>query len=468
MKNVAKYWNLVRLDSAGKLRTSAIEPAKKLMQQQFPDLIEAEESSNTVIQKDLISLKDNPSKYLNIWSFRCLRCFVSHQIKQICIQLEMQFGREHDFTRTDLFIYTLNDTLENFHNYIKQINNPSKYKSLAVKIVETFDPTKANLTTWTTRLVKQNRELQRFLLEQGVYLVSNWAILNDTNIKQVNKILTEFHNLTPQEIKIFAALLESYHNIYRGDRLQNRRGKGEKCKNPSSEQLEKMANLLESGIKLTLSPEQVLFKLEQLANLLREYRVYVRGGRRKQQSLDNSEINTEGLQAQVVTQEDYERDYSGFVQAYQQKFQESLKQSIAEVITFKVSKFKGKKAEKKPQYITALKLFYCQGKTMGEIAKVIGLQAQYQVTRLLKLKELRADIRHKMLQILEDWALKKTEKFIDFQELKTRENAIAKALEEQIDLIIEESEKEVSVVGNNRSVLAKGICDYVDGIVVSG
>ncbi len=50
---------------------------------------------------------------------------------------------------------------------------------------------------------------------------------------------------------------------------------------------------------------------------------------------------------------------------------------------------------------------------MGEIATIIGLQAQYQVTRLLKLKELRADIRHKMLQIMGDWTLNQTEKLVN-------------------------------------------------------
>lgn len=469
MKIISKYWNLVRLDSSGKLRITEIERAKKLIQQQFSNLIEAEEISNTAIQKDLVALKNNQSDRLKFWSVRCLRCFISHQIRQICIQLEMQFGREHNFTRSDLFIYTLNDTLNNFRDDIKQIdNNPSKFKPLAVEILETFDPTKANLTTWITRLVKQNRELQRFLLEQGVYLVSNWAILNDTNTKQVNKILAEFHNLTPKEIKESVALLASYHAIYRRDRLQNRQGKGRKCKNPSTEQLEQIAALLASSIKLTLSPEQVLFQLEQLASQLREYRIYARGGKVKQeQSLDNSEINTEGLQAQVVTSEESDSDYGSFLQAYQQQFQQSLKQSIAEVITFKLSKFKGKKADKKTQYLTALKLFHCQGKTMGEIAKIVGLQAQFQVSRLLKLKDLRTDIRQKILQIMGDWTVRQTEKFTEPQTLKAREQEIKQALGEQIDQVIEESKKEVSMKGNNRSVLAKGICDYLDEEVIS-
>ena len=80
---------------------------------------------------------------------------------------------------------------------------------------------------------------------------------------------------------------------------------------------------------------------------------------------------------------------------------------------------------------------------MGEIAKIIGLQAQFQVSRLLKLKDLRADIRQKMLQIMGDWTVRQTEKFTDPQTLKAREQAIAQALGEQIDVIIEEAAKDL-------------------------
>lgn len=464
MKTVTQYWNLVRLDSAGNTKITEIASAKKLFFQQFPDLINKEEVSNTVIQNDLVALKNDREETVKIWSNRCLRCFISHQIKQICIKLEMQFGREHNFTRSDLFIYTLNDTLENFRDSIVK-NNSSKYKPLAVEVLEKFDPKKAALSTWTNRIVKQNREVQRFLLERGVYLISNWAILNDTNTKQLLKILAEFHNLTPSEIDEAIIFLESYHEIYRRDRLKNNRGKGEKCQTPSAEQLNKIAELIEQKTNVKFSTEQTLFNLEKLASNLREYRIYVRGGLlQKEQSFDNTEINTERLQASVITSEESDADYQSFLKSYQQQFQNSLKEAIAETITFQLSKFKGKKANKAPQYLTALELFHCQNKAMGEIASLIGLQAQYQVTRLLKLKELRADIRQKILQIMGDWILDKSQKFSSIQTLKQREQLIAKALAEQVDVMLEEAEKEASVADKNCSLLAQQICKYLDNV----
>ena len=98
---------------------------------------------------------------------------------------------------------------------------------------------------------------------------------------------------------------------------------------------------------------------------------------------------------------------------------------------------------------------------MSAIAPMIGLQAQYQVTRLLKLKELRADIRHKMLQLMGDWISTQT-KFEQPQQLKSREQEIEAALGEQIDLILNEAKKEVSIADSTQSRLAKGICDYLD------
>jgi hypothetical protein len=477
MKTVTQYWNLVRLDSAGNTKITEIVRAKELFIQQFPELIDKEEASNTVIQNDLVALKNERDETVKIWSNRCLRCFISHQIKQICVQLEMQFGREHDFTRSDLFIYTLNDTLDNFRDSITQKERNSKYKPLAVEVLEKFEPKKATLSTWTTRIVKQHREVQRFLLERGVYLISNWAILNDTNTKQVKRILAQFHNLTPLEIAEATILLESYHDVYRRDRLTQNRGRGEKCQTPSKEQLDQIATLIQQKSKQypsqtrtglrslrqsELSVEQTLFNLEQLAGYLREYRIHVRGGSFKQKSLDNSELNTNSLQASIVTDEERDSDRHSFLESYQQQFQSSLKQAIAEVIAFKLSKFKGKKARLAPQYLTALELFHCQNKAMSEIASIIGLQAQYQVTRLLKLKELRADIRQKMLQIMGDWTLSQSQKFSSPETLKERELAIAEALAEQVDGILTEAEKEANVAGSNRSILAKRICDHLD------
>ena len=489
MKAISKYWNLLRLDSSGRLQITEINQAKQFFVRQF-SLSDFEDISDSVVQKKLVVVKNSQDKN-SIISEICLRCFISHQIRQACIQLDVQFGREHGFSRNDLFIYTLNDTLDNFRDLAeaRSLGNAvpkdiasagfppeakgrlrtahcaasptkSKYKPLAIEILATFDPSKANLSTWTSRYVRQNRELQRFLLEQGVYLVSNWAILNDTKIEQVKRVLSEFHNLTPTEIERATILLSAYHSVYRRDRLKNRQSRGVKCQTPTTEQLARISSITKQQINLNLSPEQTLSLLEQLANLLREYRIHVRGGKIKQESWDNKEINTERMQADIASSED-DVDRIDWLKSYQQQFQQSLDKSIAAVITNRLSKFKGKKAAKATQFITALELFHCQGESMSAIAPKIELQAQYQVTRLLKLKELRVDIRHHMLQLMRDWTM--DTRLEDLNLLKQREKEIESALAEQIDLVLDEAEKEVSIADSTQSVLAKRICAYLDG-----
>ena len=463
METISKYWSLVRFDSSGKLRITEISSAKQFLFQRF-SWINSEGVSERLVQEKLVVVRNSQDEDC-IFAERCLRCFISHQIRQVCIHLDIQFGREHGFSRNDLFVYTLNDTLDNFRDSIEARSlTKGQYKPLAVEILETFDPNKANLSTWTTRYVRQNRELQRFLLEQGVYLISNWAILNDTSTKQINRILSEFHNLTPVEIEQASILLSGYHSVYRRDRLKNRQRQGGKCQTPSTQQLVRIANSIEQQININLSPEQTLSRLEQLANLLREYRIHVRGGRMKQKSWDNTKIDSERMHADMASSED-DVDLSDWLKSYQQQFQQSLDKSIEIVITNRLGKFKGKKAAKATQFITALELFHCQGESMSAIAPKIELQAQYQVTRLLKLKELRVDIRHHMLQLMGDWTMA-TAKLEDLDSLKQREKEIESALGEQIDLVLDEAEKEVSIADSTTSILAKRICAYARSLSI--
>ncbi|MEL6928283.1 MAG: hypothetical protein AAFO95_06595 [Cyanobacteria bacterium J06600_6] len=460
MKTGSKYWNLVRLDSSGKLKISEISTVQQFFRQQFESLLEHEKIVDSLVQRNLVKIKNNDDQH-QILAERCLRCFISHQIRQACTLLEIQFGKVHGFSRYDLFIYTLTDTLDNFRDGAGFPPTVSKYKPLAVEILETFNPDLASLSTWTNRYVKQHRELQLFLLEQGVYLISNWAILNDTQIRQGSRILVEFHNLTPTEIEQAAILLSSYHQIYRRDRLKNRQSKGQKCQTPNLEQLTSIAELVEQQTGLAISPESTLTKLEQLAQQLREYRIYVKGGKTKQESLDQVSY----MQAAREVEPEQNPDGNEFMKSYQQEFKISLDRSIKAVLDGRLSKFKGKKAAKKTQFITALELFHCQGESMSVIAPKINLQAQYQVTRLLKLKELRTDIRHQMLLKLQEWIAKQSLPALsDITSLQQRDKEIESALGSQIDLVLDEAQKEVSTANSTESILARRICHYLDSI----
>lgn len=127
-----------------------------------------------------------------------------------------------------------------------------------------------------------------------MYLISDWAILNDTKSKQLERILAEFHHLSESEITLACILLESYHAVYRRDRLRQRRdlftsdpsSRKKPCVPPTTEQLQEIARRVNAKIPLHLRPQEVVHRLQDLAKCLRYYRRYVRVGLRNRGCLD--------------------------------------------------------------------------------------------------------------------------------------------------------------------------------------
>jgi hypothetical protein len=476
MTAASKYWKLVRLDAKGRRKVEEIVSAKAFYQQQFPELAPQIDVPDAVIQRQLLALLrqasevpvDEATSYLN--AERCLRCFISSQIEQVCLQLEFQFGSDRGFTRYDLFPFVLDDTLNNLRGTRSQVSsgsNPTTYTPMAIKILQTFEPDRASLSTWTARLVKHHRELNAFLLEHGVYLVSDWAILNDTTAKQLQRILAEFHNFTSVEIEQSSLLLESYHAVYRRERLKLRSsGVRGKCQPPSREQLKQIGHLLGQKAKLTLEAAGILGQLQKLAEYLRQYRIYARGGFSPPESLDNLDIRLKVEQQQVSQSNgdpEAEEEQAEFLGRYRQEFLHCLERAIAQAIRARLSYFQGKNPQKAQQFLTALELFHCQGRSMGEIAPQIGLQAQYQVTRFLKLKEFRSDIRQLMLKDLPALILGMAAKYTDPDLLLQREQQIEAALNERVDALMQKAETEVSLAERRSpsSLFAQHLCRYL-------
>jgi len=114
-----------------------------------------------------------------------------------------------------------------------------------------------------------------------VYFISDWAILNETKSKQLQRILTEFHHLSESEIRDSCILLESYHAVYRRDRLEQGRNflnSGQariprRCLPPTARQLHEIGRLLNAKATLRLGTEEVLNQLQNLAKGLQQYRI---------------------------------------------------------------------------------------------------------------------------------------------------------------------------------------------------
>jgi hypothetical protein len=461
MKAASHYWQFVKFKATGQCIRETIVNAREFFLQQFPTADErnfdTSELTDLQVQRQLWQLGQSGESIAEI----CLRCFISNQIEQTCYQIANQFGTEHGFRYHDLLVFVLNDYEETRRDR-HQNQNQSKFISVAREILDSFEPERSNLATWTSRKVKQNRELNAFLLEHGIYLVSDWAILNDTSPKQLERIYTEFHQAAQYPTQQAKVLLEAYHEVYRADRLRSRlNGVKGQCPTPTTEQLQQISEYL----AVNLAPNSILAKLQEMASKLRQYRIQARGGKIYQVSFDqpNLKVNHENL-SNMSSEDDHET--FNFLAAYRQQFEQSLEQSIAKVMDIRYTKLRQRSPDNANNFLTGLSLFHCHGQTMSEIATGIGLEAQYQVTRLLKLKELRSDIRREILGALRDKVIGLVKFYADPSQLCGLEQKLEVILQELVEEEMERAEAE-SIKSKGiplRSRFAVKLCKYLQKV----
>ncbi|MEM1168854.1 MAG: hypothetical protein AAGJ08_07160 [Cyanobacteria bacterium P01_H01_bin.35] len=461
MGTISKYWRHIKINSSGSRQIMEIGEAKEFFTSNFPEYLTASDVSDINIQRQLLVwIRDNSDSNPEInplLAERCLLCFISWQIDVVCQQLAANFGQNYGFTSRDLYPYVLTDD--------GRISSQRKQISFAQKILQSFDPNQGSLATWTTRKVKHNSELNSFLLECGVYLISDWALLNDTAPKQLEKIFLSFYNLTTWETQESLNILLSYHAIYRAQRRQQLLSRsGKQCLPPTTEQLEQIAQLIENKTGKNISPKVLMTQLQNLASKIREYRISVKRGSFPTIPLDTSKNESLANKISVSQETNTIDEENEFLTNYRQQFIQSLDAAIAQVTDTWMTLLKRKKNSKAKQFIQALQLYHCQGKSMTDIAKDVGLKAQYQVTRLLKLKSFRADIRQQLLIILRHQILELAKDYTNPQSLKALDKQIEIALDEQVNQVFQEAQAEGHTSGHHytESLFAKRVCSYLD------
>jgi hypothetical protein len=451
VSSAAKYWQLVKLDTAGRRRVEIMVNAKHYFHQQFPVWVEQAEVPDTLIQQELLQrLKTDERNLAEL----CFRCYISYQVDQVCRDLALKFGDRSSFTHLDMLPILLDDD-----------GRPSERthsSSFWVTVLQTFDPVKASLSTWVNLQVKQHPEVKRFLLDHGVYLMSNWAILSDTKLSQLQRVLAEIYQLTDIEIQYTSALLQSFHAIYREDRLKARLAANRKaCQPPTSEQLERIAEAFYERTQKRISPEALLNQLNAIAAKLRRVRIVARGGSIDAISLDQPEIRPRVEQIQTPPEDE---EASEFLKFYQAQFLACFDAAIAQVIQDVLAALQRKRKPVEQAFLKALHLFHCQSQSMSEIAPQIGLKKQYEVTRLLKLNDLRTDIRQRSLATLRDRVLDQAKLYANAERLQQLDQQVDTILTAQISGVIEEAEAEAQSPNRTQSLpslFARRLCQYL-------
>ncbi|HEY9659629.1 MAG TPA: hypothetical protein V6C65_14310, partial [Allocoleopsis sp.] len=274
-------------------------------------------------------------------------------------------------------------------------------------------------------------------------------------------------------IELAYSLLRSYHIVYRHDRLQKRqlgllKGK-ETCAPPTLDQLTRIGQYLQAQDlqaqgSLTFSAAEVFSKLQTLAAQLRQYRLHRLGGSLPTTSTDQPDARSVVDETQAPESDLDRNDEQEFLTFYRNQVVRCLDQALEQVMNDRVTYLRRKKAPMVQPFLIALQLFHCHGQSMGEIAPQIGLQAQYQVTRLMDLKNFRANVKSNLLHLLFDSVLDQARHYTDPSYLQTLNHTLEAILDEQVSTLIQQAETEAAVAKQRplKSLFARRLCHYLD------
>jgi hypothetical protein len=464
MDNTLKYWQFVRLHASGSRQVEQISAAQAFFEQQFPPG-EVAQLSDAVIQRRLFELMRRADDGDAAQGDRhlaecCLRCCISHLVDWTCRDLEAQFGQTAGFTWDDLYSRVLDDftlvSRQGRRSTEQQSEQQSEYQSVASKILQSFDSKKGQLNTWTKRLVMA--ELNSFLLECGIYLISDWALLNGMTSERLRRLSDRTYQLSQTEIDTKIQLLTAFHVIYRRDRPQTDAKRRMKCLSPNAKQLEEMLSHLATQGITHYSAAELLAELQAIAELIRQSR------RRSQISIDDpnsgglvDESGNAGLtgRSPLETLEENEENEQKqqFLQHYQKDLLTNLESSLEAGVDQRLEVLQKKESAKIPVYLTALCLFHCQGQSMSKIGKILNLGSQSTVSRFLKLDRFRADVRQTLLLKLRDRILALASTYTNREQLEALDQLIDAILMERIDRIIDEAIAESSTPNRPRNSL---------------
>lgn len=459
MSALSRYWKIWRISPASErlgYKNCLVPTAQEFLQKQAPN------SQNGETQAALISYFHANNSSVDATSRAvaglCLRCYVSEPILKACKKIDNLFGGEKHFTYQDLLPFVLNDDgktpiildKDGKNQLILDDNGKAKttaYKFFSVQILQTFKPnskSSMSLDNWAYLQTKQNSELKAFLSEFGFKQLSDWALLNRARPKQLEQL--SLRERTSVEI---------FHAVYRRDRIQQRQQGVKRCPDPSTAQLQEMlTHLQERGVIINTALE-LIKELKQVATQLRQYDIWS-----YREPLDIYDPDTESYTSRPDLPHDslneLELEQQEVLEFLHQQLMLALAEAIEQEIRDRISNLqKSKKyAPLAKQFIPGLKLYYCQGMSLKEIAPLLEMTSWDQARRVLNPGELLGKVRtltvqqvlDRMLKMAQEKGLTKIPPEPDY--LKTLAEQIEAFADEEI---FKEAAEEIRA-GKNRSM----------------
>jgi hypothetical protein len=418
MDKARRYWQLIRLTGSGSDRAEVLSQVQAWVQQTFATVLTQTGDSTADLQMVLMECWRSRAAEADL-ALLSLRCFVSHQIRDACLRLVQQFGQEYGFTAPELMAVVLDDD--------GRLTPP--HRPFTVEILDSYDPTRAALSTWSSRLTCNHPELNRLLLEKGLYRVSDWAILNDTSPEQMQRILRTYHLCSEYEVAMATSLLEQYQQVYCRDRIAHRQAGGSRrCQPPTPEQLQEM--------NPAIPAKTLLAQLKHLASQLRQYRIHARSG-------NPVPYQTEPLAGeQPSNSTSLPDEQEEFLAAFHQAVEEGLADTIAQVVEANINHKKKKQPPEDWAYVQGLHRFHCLGQTLSHLANHLGFSNFAKVRRVLDLKRLRSDVRHRLLPTLYEVVRKEAMTYASAEQLHALDGVLEEILSETVDQVMAEASAE--------------------------
>ncbi|MFQ6539728.1 MULTISPECIES: hypothetical protein [Aphanothece] len=163
-------------------------------------------------------------------AFLCLRCHVSHPLEQKIRGLHRQFGSHYGLDLIELAGYALDDDGRPL-DYLQLPDQPKAATApFTAEVICSYDPSRgAGLPHWARTKLQASNDLKAHLLEHGLLMISDWALLADSSARRIRQAWDVFGSgaLTADQAQaLHAAYCDHYRTAKAEHRLRNGRSSG--------------------------------------------------------------------------------------------------------------------------------------------------------------------------------------------------------------------------------------------------
>ncbi len=420
------YWSLCRLRPDGEYTSGSVAGKDQTQIDEFiSSQLESAGSTHSAqdVQVCLLNLFNpegtQPSSeaelYNSAWAGYCLRCWVSHDIVWACKRLVWSF---RDVDLKDLLPCVLNDDGKKFIVLLSssQLNRkgepkksqfhwtsgkepkPEDYPLFGVELLQTFKPRFKSLRNWTFRLVKQNPDISEAIGRKGIKRYSDWYLLCQTKISDLENVFDEEERL----------IIQTFKDTYRSDRRN--RGHHGVYQAPTTALLTTILGDLRKQGVVVGSTDELFNKLSSFARELRKYENWQHSFQPLDAGTGDDESQPRVSQLEdpkaITSPEEAEEaeQYNYLLQLLTaEKLAHFLDCAIATASSSKLAKLRGPRSRYKQyadRFLQGYRLYYEQAKSITEIGEELGIGNRNVTGRVLGVRKLLKRVRSQVAKEL--------------------------------------------------------------------